>query len=400
MILDKIGSKEAWEQFLQYKLEHQHLRREEENAIREFIENESYLSIYNAIKEGRFPEEYPVKRLVNKEGVNKKRSVYSFSEETSIAMKFIAHYLYCYDDVFAPNCYAFRRDYGVNQAMRCITRQPSYQKKFCLKMDIHNYFNSIDVNILMDKLSFVKTDDPKLYQVLERVLLRPQVWENGTLIEENHGAMAGTPMSPFLANLYLSELDWLFYKEGTNYFRYSDDILVFADNLQKLQEYKAKLEAFFDSYYLEINPEKEKISKPGEVWEFLGFAYIDGRLDLSDNTKRKIKAKIKRKANALRRWQRKKQLSPEKAAIGFIRAMNGKFYGRENHEDFTWNRWFFPNLTVDAGLKEIDLYMQKYIRYTVTGRHYKGNYRISYEQLKKWGYRSLVHEYYLYKKEK
>ncbi len=69
-------------------------------------------------------------------------------------------------------------------------------------------------------------------------------------------------------------------------------------------------------------------------------------------------------------------------------------------DEFTWQRWFFPNLTTDKGLKEIDAYMQQYIRYTVTGRHYKGNYRIRYETLKEWGYRSLVHEYYSYKKTK
>ena len=63
-------------------------------------------------------------------------------------------------------------------------------------------------------------------------------------------------------------------------------------------------------------------------------------------------------------------------------------------DDFTWSRWFFPCLTTDAGLKEIDRYFQEYIRYTVTGRHYKGNYRIRYEMLKEWGYESLVNAYY------
>ena len=100
----------------------------------------------------------------------------------------------------------------------------------------------------------------------------------------------------------------------------------------------------------------------------------------------------------MRRWQRKKGLTPDKAAIGLIKAMNHKFYGNPKNDtdsnDFTWSRWFFPNLNTDKGLKEIDTYFQEYIRYTVTGRHYKGNYRISYEQLKEWGYKSLVHEYY------
>jgi hypothetical protein len=133
------------------------------------------------------------------------------------------------------------------------------------------------------------------------------------------------------------------------------------------------------------------------MWEFLGFCYRDGKVELSENTKHKLKQKIKRKAHALRRWQEKKNLSGEKAAIGFIRAMNHKFFDDGEGADFSWSRWFFPNLTAEEGLREIDTYMQQYIRYCVTGRHYKGNYRITYEQMKAWGYRSLVHEYYIFK---
>ena len=52
-----------------------------------------------------------------------------------------------------------------------------------------------------------------------------------------------------------------------------------------------------------------------------------------------------------------------------------------------------------TGLKQIDEYMQKYLRYLYSGRHYKGNYRISYEKLKSLGYTPLVNEYYNWKKE-
>ena len=38
--------------------------------------------------------------------------------------------------------------------------------------------------------------------------------------------------------------------------------------------------------------------------------------------------------------------------------------------------------------------MQQYIRYIITGRHDKENYRISYETLKDWGYCSMVNAYY------
>ena len=49
------------------------------------------------------------------------------------------------------------------------------------------------------------------------------------------------------------------------------------------------------------------------------------------------------------------------------------------------------------GLKEIDAYLQKYIRYLSTGRHTKANYRVRYADMKALGYRSLVHEFYRYK---
>lgn len=69
---------------------------------------------------------------------------------------------------------------------------------------------------------------------------------------------------------------------------------------------------------LNINPDKVTVTGPGEEFSFLGFAYRNGEIDLSPNTIRKTKARIKRKANALMRWQRKKGLDSSKAAIGFI----------------------------------------------------------------------------------
>ena len=92
-------------------------------------------------------------------------------------------------------------------------------------------------------------------------------------------------------------------------------------------------------------------------------------------------------------------MPPERAAKGFIKAMNRKFFVRGDGNEFSWCRWFFPCLTSDEGLKEIDAYMQEYVRFCVTGRHYKGNYRVSYAQMKEWGYKSLVHEYYQEKKD-
>lgn len=424
-IYDLASCQDSWRLFLEYKIDHQHLSAIEKASIENFIECKAYLPLSEAFKSGSFPESLPIRRTVNKQGSRKKRIVYSFEGDEGIFLKFIAFNLFCYDGFFSKNCYAFRRGYGARDALQRLRRDPSIPKKYCLKVDISNYFNSIDVNILLEKLNFVQQDDPMLYNMFRRILSEKRVRTDNThhaskgafesndtnIIIDEHGAMAGTPISPFFANVYLSELDYLFEEMNVTYMRYSDDILMFADTQSELNEYFDILKSKLSKLHLELNPDKVKISAPGEPFEFLGFSYCNREIDLSANTIRKMKGKIKRKAEALRRWQRAKGVSGDKATIGFIRAMNRKFYGKSANihsfncsdpsgsfdsavTEFTWNRWFFPCLTVDAGLKEIDTYMQEYIRYTVTGRHYKGNYRIKYEQLKDWGYRSLVHEYY------
>ncbi len=402
-IIQKAADKQAWLDFFEYKLNKQHLSHHEEEELQEFIEKEAYLSLCRLWKQGGYPSQYPVKRTINKQGSRKKRIVYSFPGDEGMLLKFIAFHLYRYDWYFCDNCYAFRRNFGVWEAMHRIRSIPSLDNMYCLKVDISNYFNSINVDILLEKLSFIKETDLPLYQLFHKILKEDRVCENTKILLEKHGAMAGTPISPFFANVYLRDVDYYFKEADILYFRYSDDILIFANTMDELVTHQAKLYEQIHLLGLTINPDKVHISTPGEPWEFLGFCYRGGEIDLSDATLRKTKAKIKRKADALRRWSRNKKLSTEKAAIGLIRAMNRKFFGSsspddedndEDSKDFTWSRWFFPNLTTDKGLKTIDNYLQEYIRYTVTGRHYKGNYRIRYEQMKEWGYRSLVHEYY------
>lgn len=394
-ILYEAACPENWQCFYEHKLKNRHLSTAEAKALQDFMQRKAYLPLCALWEQGCFPGTLPHKLTVNKAGTTKKRIVYSFPGDEGLFLKFIAWQLSRFDDFFCENCYAFRRSFGAKDAIRRILKEPHLAKQYCLKADISNYFNSINVEKLLEKLSFVREQDPALYELFARLLREDRVLENGHIIREKHGAMAGMPLAPFFANVYLRETDRFFLDNGIPYFRYSDDILLFAASAEKLAQYQKILYAQIDELGLRLNPDKVHISAPGEPWEFLGFCFRNGEIDLSDNTLRKTKAKIKRKAEALRRWQRKKGLAPEKAAIGLIHTMNRKFYGADNAEDeFTWNRWFFPCLTVDTGLKELDAYLLQYIRYAATGRHYKGGFRIRYETVKSWGYRSLVHAYY------
>lgn len=397
-ILERLSEEQLWQDFLQYKIERQHMSRREQEAWHSYISEKRYTEMVTCFQNEDWIPPYPDKHYVNKTGTEKKRVVYSFSEDMNRVLKLAAFCLYDYDGEFADNCYAFRRGTGVIDAMLRLKRIPQLDKKYCLKVDIQDYFNSIDVALLLEKLLFLKEEDTALYRLLDKLLQSDQCYEESgaerRLITEHRGVMAGTPIAPFLANVYLSTVDYFFKEQGIDYFRYSDDILLLADSREALSWNQELLYEHLASHKLTLNPKKVAVIMPGEPIQFLGFQYVHGQVDLSPVTKDKLKAKIRRKAHALRRWQRKKGLAGVHAAKGFIKAMNHKLYDYGNGTDFCWSRWFFPVLTTDAGLRELDAYMQQYIRYTVTGRHYKGNYHITYEQMKEWGYRSLVAEYW------
>ena len=86
-ILQKARDKHAWLEFLEYKLDKQHLSRAEETELREFIEKEEYLSLCDLWEKEQLPQEYPQKRTINKQGSRKKRVIYTFPGADGILLK-------------------------------------------------------------------------------------------------------------------------------------------------------------------------------------------------------------------------------------------------------------------------------------------------------------------------
>ena len=327
-------------------------------------------------------------------GSGKKRVVYSFPTEEMIVMKAMAFLLYRYDAQLAPNCYSFRRGLTAHDAIHHLVRSIDNRPMWAYKLDIHNYFNSISVPLLLPILREVLADDLLLYTFFERLLTDGRALSNGDIVREERGVMAGTPTSPFLANVYLREVDRHFADAGVLYARYSDDIILFAPDRATLDRHISELNAFLVKYRLKVNLDKVRIYQPDEAFDFLGFKCKGNDIDIADATRQKMKDKIRRKARSLQRWRSKNGVGGEKAMKALVRHFNKKFFEGDDPSALTWARWFFPVINQTEGLKEIDRYLQSNLRYVATGKHNKANYRIRYGLLKELGYRSLVHEFY------
>ena len=392
-IIEELMQESAWEQFLAHRLMKGRFTWALFDDADSYVAEKKYLPVAQEFAAGGGPG-IPERKSVNKMGTRKKRTVYSFPPDRTRVLKLLAYLLYKYDHCFAPGCYSFRCGVKASDALFSLRKVLRGRRMWAYKLDIHDYFNSISIPVLLPILRDVLADDPPLYSFFERMLGDDRAFCDGTLVHGPRGVMAGTPTAPFLADVYLSELDWHFAREGVPYARYSDDIILFAPDRETLERHKTVLLGFLQKYRLEVNPDKERVYAPDEPWEFLGFRCLGESVDISEAARQKMKDKIRRAARSLNRWRHRKGLGPEYAMKGLIRTFNNKFFEDSDPDALTWSRWFFPVINRTDGLREIDSYLQQYIRFLATGRHTKSNWRIRYSTLKSLGYRSLVHEYW------
>ena len=392
-ILCRLADSKEWYNYFLYKKEKGCLNQKDEDDLKCFIDNREYIPIVENLLSGK-PFNPPKKILINKSKVGKKRIVYTFSREENYVLKLVTYLLREYDDIFSPNLYSFRKDRGVKRATKDILKINGLNSRYIYKVDIHNYFNSVNIDILLPKLKDVLKDDIMLYDFFKKLLQNPYVEYNGEIITENKGIMAGVPISTFLANLYLKELDFYFYEAKIPYMRYSDDIIIFTKNEDELQSSINTIKKALSDNELEVNEEKEVITLPDNEWTFLGFSYNHGIIDISKVSFEKLKAKMRRKTHALARWGNKKGVDGEKVARVFIKRFNTKLYDNPVYSELTWTRWFFPIINTDKTLKQIDEYMLECVRYLATGKRTKSKYNFRYDDIKSLGYRSLVNEYY------
>ncbi len=397
-LLQLLDDKAAWLDFLEYKRRLLPPKCNFIKRLEKYVAQEAYHDIAAGLVSGTYCYDLPAKNTINKNGSSKKRTIYRFDWRETMVLKLLTHLLYKYDYKICGNCYSFRRNTTAKNAIDAVSHIKKLAQKYVLKIDVRNYFNSIPSNMLADAIAVTIDDDTQLSAFIIGLIKEDAAYLYGngtrTIIRENRGAMAGVPVSAFCANIYLDGLDRLFDGMGVDYFRYSDDILIVADSMTQVDEYLKIVTDFLAAKGLTINEKKLHISHPGEGFDFLGFVFYDGNIDLAASTLQKAKAKIRRKAKSLMRRRNRLGESFDMAASDLAAHFNRKFYDEEHDNGFTWSRWFFPSITTSKSLKIIDQYLEQYMRYLSTGRHTKKNFNVRYETLKELGFRPLVAEYY------
>jgi hypothetical protein len=293
--------------------------------------------------------------------------------------------------VASPWCRSFLPGGGARMAFRGVLAEGGAEGMAAFRLDVSDYFNSIDVKRLLERLPPPLSGGAVGALISaslcdRRVVVRGSVTDGG-----QKGVMAGTPLAPLLSTLYLRELDFDIAQTGVRYSRYSDDILVLAP-ASDLPDIEAALRRGIAEHGLEVNERKSALSRPGEPWDFLGFRYQSGSIGLAPVTEQKAKAKATRLARRLWRWCDRTGSPPGRAVESFVQRTNVRLYGRRDERaDFSWATWFLPLLTGPGDLEGLDVHVQREARYAATGRRRMSTRRaVPYADLVGAGHLPLV----------
>ena len=185
--------------------------------------------------------------------------------------------------------------------------------RYCYKIDLHHYYQSINHEVLKQKFRKV-FKDPELLWLLDEIADSINTATEEDLIElslsgeievdPNTGIPIGNYMSQYSGNFYLSSFDhWV--KEELHvkhYSRYMDDVVIFASSKEELHEIHRKVTAYTRDYlHLNIKGNYQIFPTKVRGVDFVGYRFFGEytllRKSTAINFKRKMRACRKKMEN-------------------------------------------------------------------------------------------------------
>jgi group II intron reverse transcriptase/maturase len=171
---------------------------------------------------------------------------------------------------FSESSYGFRVGRNAHQAVKAARQYVAEGRRFVVDMDLEKFFDRVNHDLLMEKLS-KKIDDGRVLCLIRRYLEAGMMAE-GVVSPRTQGTPQGGPLSPLLSNILLTGLDRELERRGHAFCRYADDCNIYVRSQQAGERVMASISGFLaDTLKLTVNAAKSAVARPWER-KFLGYS--------------------------------------------------------------------------------------------------------------------------------
>lgn len=201
---------------------------------------------------------------------------------------------------------------GLTRVKKCLRK---YKFKYCLKLDVHKCYPSLDKNILKQKLQ-KKFHDQDLIDLLN------------TIIDScPNGVPIGNYTSQYFNNFYFNDFDhWVKeVKRIKGYFRYCDDMVFLGNNKEELRALYYEVKEQIEALNVTLKPNWQIYPVASRGVDFLGYIIRPTYVRLRKRTKR----------NFIQKVAKVNMYKPSEHSINVL----GSYWGIIKHGDCR-NLWF------------------------------------------------------------
>jgi RNA-directed DNA polymerase len=196
-----------------------------------------------------------------------------------------------YEAQFHDNSFGFRPGRNCHQAVERVLKYTKEGYKHVVDVDIKAFFDNIPHETILTMLR-AEIADGNILDIIE-TFLGSGVKEDDKIIPTTKGTPQGGVISPLLGNITLNYLDWELERAGYKFVRYADDLIILCKTPEQAKNALAFTKETLADLGLECSPEKTKISKMSEGFQFLGFDISSGTVTMRQKSREKFEDKIR-----------------------------------------------------------------------------------------------------------
>ena len=229
------------------------------------------------------------------------------------------------EKIFHNTSYAYRKGKGHYKAICRVNHNlNNLGLKWVVSQDIDNFFDSLDHDRLLSVFSDLVGGDKRLVELAALWCRSGIVARDGKWRDVKSGVRQGQVIAPFLANLYLNDLDYFVDGHGYGWVRYADDYLIMCKSKEEAHEADNTVRLFLkESLNLHLNPNERPVANKETGFIFLGIYFKGDRREIA----RKKIDKMKRKLSWM--LSHRKQSTPEDLFSKLEESIKGwkRYYG-------------------------------------------------------------------------